>query len=214
MKIVTLTIIIVTFLVSIISFRNDKWFFNLSFKPFRIKRYKEWYRFITHGFVHANYGHLILNMLVFFSFGIYVEDFFSERIMPVLPFLGLYLGGIIVASIYDYFKKRNDPYYTSIGASGAVSAVLFTSILVNPWGTIYFYFIPCPGIVMGVLYLVYCQYMAKRNRDHQGYNLNQGHRDNIDHYAHFYGALWGLVYPILIDPKLFTEFIRLLLRQS
>lgn len=198
---VTIIIIIITVIVSIFCFKDRGLFNKLSFNPYRIKHNKEWYRFITHGFVHADYTHLLINMFVFFSFGKWIEEAFSQifapsfRFVDTLAFLGVYIGGIVVASVYDYFKRGEDPLYISIGASGGVSAILFTSILLDPWGLIYFYFIPCPGIIMGIIYLVYCQIMAKKGRD------------NINHNAHFYGAIWGIVFPCILEPKLVSLFL-------
>ena len=103
---------------------------------------------------------------------------------------------MIVTSLYQLIKRRNDPYYVSIGASGAVSAVLFTSIFLDPWGKILFFAVlPVPGIVFGLLYLAYCQYMAKQTGD------------NINHNAHFYGAIYGLIFPMLLEPSLLHLFL-------
>ena len=103
---------------------------------------------------------------------------------------------MIFASLYDLIKHHNDPYYVSIGASGAVSAVLFSYILFDPWSKILlFAIIPVPGIIFGVVYLAYCQYMAKRAGD------------NINHNAHFYGAVYGFLYPALLNPSLLKAFL-------
>ena len=108
---------------------------------------------------------------------------------------------MVAASVYDVWKYRNNQYYSSIGASGAVSAILFTAIFLNPWDKIYlFAAIPIPGIVFGFVYLFYCQYMAKRGGD------------NINHNAHFYGAVFGLILPVLLEPRLLQMFIQQLLR--
>ena len=115
-------------------------------------------------------------------------------------FFFLYFGGMIAASVYDVWKYRNEVYYTSIGASGAVSAVLFASIFLDPWNKIYlFAAVPIPGILFGVVYLFYCQYMAKRGGD------------NINHNAHFWGAVYGFVFPVLLRPDLLQFFLRQLL---
>jgi len=111
-------------------------------------------------------------------------------------YLALYFGGMIIASVYDLIKRRDNPHYISIGASGAVSAVLFTSIFFNPWGKILFFAIlPIPGIIFGFIYLAYCQYMAKQGGD------------NINHNAHFYGAVYGFVFPLLLEPSLIHTFL-------
>ena len=173
---------------------------RLSFNSYAIFKRKELYRLITHGFVHADMTHLLINMFTFWSFGTYMESVFNSVGFGRWGFLGLYFGGMIFSSLYDLIKYRDNIYYQSIGASGAVSAVLFSSIIFDPWSSILlFAIIPIPGIIFGVLYLIYCQYMAKQSSD------------NINHNAHFYGALYGLLFPTLLQPSLITVFISQLL---
>lgn len=193
---VTYILIGVTVVVSYMCFNNRGLFEKLALIPYVVVRKNQWYRLISHGFVHADTMHLLVNMFTFWSFGTYIESAFGYLGFSTWAYLGLYFGGMIFASVYDIAKKSNNPYYISIGASGAVAAVLFTSILLNPWGKILFFaVIPIPGILFGVLYLAYCQYMAKRGGD------------NINHNAHFYGAVFGFVYPILLEPALWRGFI-------
>ncbi|MDR2913746.1 MAG: rhomboid family intramembrane serine protease [Tannerella sp.] len=185
-----------TVVVSFICFNRRDLFNRLSFNPYAIIKRNEWYRIITHGFVHADTTHLLVNMFTFWSFGTYMESLFNDIGFGSWGFMGLYFGGMIFASLYDLIKYRDNIYYQSIGASGAVSAVLFSSILFDPWGTILlFAIIPIPGIIFGVLYLLYCQYMAKHSTD------------NINHNAHFYGALYGLLFPVLLEPSLLQHFL-------
>ena len=192
---ITYIILAVTILVSIYCFNNQTLFYKLALIPSRVIHQKEWYRIITHGFVHADMTHLFVNMFTFWSFGIYIERAFKSIGLGSLGFIGLYFGGMIAASVYDLIKRRNDPYYVSIGASGAVSAVLFTSIFLNPWSKILFFaVIPIPGILFGVLYLLYCQFMSRRVGD------------RINHNAHFYGALYGVLYPAILEPALIQHF--------
>jgi len=142
--------------------------------------------------------HLLVNMFTFWSFGTYMESAFGYLGLGAGGYLGLYFGGMVAASLYDLVRRRNDPYYVSIGASGAVSAVLFTSIFLDPWGKILFFAVlPIPGIIFGVIYLAYCQYMAKQAGD------------NVNHNAHFYGALYGLIYPAILEPSLIKVFLSL-----
>lgn len=196
MAIVTYIIIGLTLLISFACFSNRERFMKLAFIPYRMIRDKEWCRIVTHGFVHADSTHLLVNMFTFWSFGLYIERSFNYLGFGRMGYVGLYVGGMIAASLYDLVKQRENPYYVSIGASGAVSAVLFSSILFDPWGKILlFAVIPIPGILFGVLYLVYCQYMAKRGGD------------NINHNAHFYGAVYGLFYPVLLEPQLLRGFL-------
>jgi len=192
----TYILIIITVAVSLACFNNGTLFGKLSLKPYRVIHANEWYRVISHGFVHADWTHLFVNLFTFWSFGLYIEDSFEALDFGTWAFPVLYFGGMIAASIADLIRYRNAPWYSSIGASGAVSAVLFTSIFLNPWGKILFFaVIPIPGILFGVIYLAYCQYMAQRGGD------------NINHHAHFYGALFGFLFPLLLDPALFRYFL-------
>lgn len=197
---ITYLIIGTTVIVSFICFGRNDLVNRLSFNSYAIIQRKEWYRIITHGFVHADMMHLLVNMFTFWSFGTYMESLFTTIGFGSWGFIGLYFGGMIFSSLYDLIKYRDNIYYQSIGASGAVSAVLFSSILFNPWSSILlFAIIPIPGIIFGVLYLLYCQYMAKNSSD------------NVNHNAHFYGALYGLLFPILLKPSLIGTFIDQLL---
>lgn len=192
----TYILIGVTAVVSYLCFGNENLFRKLAFIPYCTIHNKEWYRLVTHGFVHADMTHLLVNMFTFWSFGTYMESLFQYVGFGKAAYLVLYFGGMIVASLYDLIKRRNDPYYVSIGASGAVSAVLFASIFFNPWGKILFFAVlPIPGIIFGVIYLAYCQYMAKQAGD------------NVNHNAHFYGAVFGFLFPILLRPSLFQQFL-------
>lgn len=197
----TIVIIAITAIVSIISFQNDRLFSTLLLNPLKFLRKKEYYRILSHGFIHADWTHLIVNMFVLFSFGRAIEGYFNQLKemdylrYPQLHYLILYFGGIIVSSIPSIIKHRNDSWYNSVGASGGVSAVVFTSIFFGPLNILYLYFIPIPGIVFGALYLIYSQYMAKRNKD------------NINHDAHFAGSIFGFLYPLLINIGLFKVFL-------
>ncbi len=199
---ITILIVIVTAIVSIICFSREDLFAKFDFAPYYIIQRKEWYRFISHGFVHADWVHLIVNMLVFFSFGVHVESIFKSLehagmlFSAPLAYLILYFGGMIVATLSTFFKHREDPNYASVGASGAVSAVLFTSIFFSPLDKILFYgVIPMPGFVFGILYLAYSTYMGRSGRG------------NVNHDAHLWGAVFGFVFPLFINPHLFQNFI-------
>ena len=189
-------LIIVTAAVSIACFNKYQLFERLSLKPYRVVQHQEWWRIITHGFVHADWIHLLVNMFTFWSFGGYIETAFEYLGFGKWAFLTLYFGGMIAASISDIIRYRNAEWYTSIGASGAVSAVLSAAIFFTPWDKILLFAVsPIPGILFGVLYLAYCQYMARQGGD------------NINHNAHFYGAVFGFVFPILLEPRLFQMFL-------
>ena len=192
----TYIIIAATLGISYLCFNNRELFDRLSLKPFRVIHKHEWYRVISHGFVHGDWMHLFVNMFTFWSFGQFIEGAFQQLGFGWGAFLVLYFGGMIVASIGDLVRYRNTSWYTSIGASGAVSAVLFSAIFLNPWSKILlFAVVPIPGIIFGFIYLAYCQYMARQGGD------------NINHNAHFYGAIFGFLFPILMKPALFQVFL-------
>lgn len=193
---ITYFIITVTVVVSLICFNNSALFDKLSFRPYRIVHSNEWHRFITHGFVHADMMHLGVNMFTYWSFGTYIEQRFQANGFGVGAYLALYFGGMIAASVSDLIKRKDDPHYVSIGASGAISAVLFTAIFFDPFAKILFFaIIPIPGILFGVLFLAYCQYMGKKTGEH------------VNHNAHFYGAVYGFIFPMLLHPSLIYSFL-------
>jgi membrane associated rhomboid family serine protease len=202
----TILLIVVTSAISILAFNNRDVFDKLQLNPYAIFHKKEWYRIISHGFIHADWVHLFINMFVLFSFGSAVESIFkqlaAEGIIksPVFTFVLLYFVSMIFATVTTVAKQKDNQYYNSVGASGAVSAVVFTSIFFQPLAKLYFYaVIPIPGIVFGILYLAYSQYMSKRNND------------NINHDAHFIGAVFGFLFPLILDPKLINVFLGQLL---
>jgi len=162
---------------------------------------KEYLRVITHAFLHADWGHLIFNMLTLWFFGGMVEKYF----MMVFPsgsllYILLYILGIIVSSISTILKYKDQHYYNSVGASGAVSAVLFAGILFDPHMSIFIMFIPIPipAFLFGIAYLAYSQYMNRQSKD------------NINHDAHFYGAVFGFIFPIILKPALIGYFFSML----
>jgi membrane associated rhomboid family serine protease len=171
-----------------------KWLFH----PYSISKRKEIYRFITSGFVHQDYIHLLFNMLTFYFFGDAIEQVFRYYFgfFGTLYFLVLYFMGMIVADIPTFIKYRNSPEYNSLGASGAVSAVVFSSILFNPTARLCLYFAICvPGFIFGIVYLIYSYYQGKKMSG------------QVNHDAHFYGALFGIVFSILIKPSVVPGFI-------
>jgi membrane associated rhomboid family serine protease len=194
----TLIIIIVSVAISLLAFYNGELSQKLRFNAYAIKQYREWYRFLTYGFIHADYIHLLVNMFVLYSFGRVVENYFGILFPGKANFyyIILYVGGILISVAAAYNKHKDNPYYNAVGASGAVSAVVFSSILFQPTGGIRFLFLPfsIPAVVFGILYLVYSAYMAKRAKD------------NIGHDAHFWGAVFGVVYTIAIKPKIVFYF--------
>ena len=198
----TLILVIFTSLISLITFNRPGLFVSLQFNAFQIWHGKEYYRLISHGFIHADWVHLGVNMFVLYSFGEQVERYFDlmkDQGMihfQHLYFLVLYLAGIVVSSLLTLYKHRDHYGYNAVGASGAVSAVVFTGIFFAPVQKIYFFgLFPLPGIVFAVFYLIYSQYMSKRSTD------------NINHDAHFIGAVFGFAFPLIMDFKLIYHFI-------
>ena len=191
-------IILVTAAISIMAFGNEYLFSKLKFNAYFIRRDREWYRFFSYALVHADWGHLLINMFVLYSFGDIVLQFFNADFGPLagLKFMLLYVGGVLFSTIFDYVKNKDNIYYNAVGASGAVSAVLFSSIILYPTGKIFFFFIPIgiPSWIFGILYLVYSAYMGKRGAD------------NIGHFAHFWGAVFGIVFTMFINHDYLVRF--------
>jgi membrane associated rhomboid family serine protease len=171
---------------------------NCILDPYEMnRRGGQWYRFLTSGFLHADWAHLLFNMFAFYSFSPVVLNLLMQRFGfegGLGLFLALYLGAIIVSDLPTYFRHRHDPGYRSLGASGGVAAVLFASILIFPVapkgsGIIIFPLpIPIQPFLFGFLYLAYSWYMGRRRGD------------NINHDAHFYGALFGVVLILALIP--------------
>lgn len=199
----TIIIIILTSAFSIMAFSNHGLIYKYQFNPYQIIKRRQYSRLILHAFLHANWTHLIVNMLVLFSFGTalerYFQQFFGASWIPY--YLILYFGAILVSPLYALFRHRNDYLYNAVGASGAVSAVVFAAIFFDPWNKIYFFgMIPMPGIVFAALYLIYSWLMSRRSKD------------NIAHDTHFFGALFGFILPVILNPDLLSYFIRQITR--
>jgi len=195
---ITWFIIGITVLISYMAFQNANLMAKLQFNAAQIIHQKEYYRLVSHAFIHANWTHLGVNMLVLYFFGRNIESYFDYYFgrSANAYFVLLYFGGILASNIWSLAKNRNNYYYNAVGASGAVSAVLFTSIFFDPWNLLYFFaVIPIPGILFAVGYLIYSYYMSRQKKD------------NVAHDAHFLGAVFGFLFPILLKPSLFHHFI-------
>jgi membrane associated rhomboid family serine protease len=193
---ITLTIIIVTCVITLAGFKNGKVVDELIFWPPAISKKYQYYRFITCGLIHADYMHLIFNMLTLYFFGTIMEAYYQGQLgLQKYYYLALYIGALIVSNIPTYIKHRNDYNYRSLGASGAVSAVLFAFILLRPWQQIIVLVIPVPAIIYGGLFLFYSAYMSRKGGDH------------VNHDAHFYGALFGILFTIAVRPGVIEIFM-------
>jgi membrane associated rhomboid family serine protease len=195
---ITLIIVIVTSIVSIMAFQNEALMNKLIMNPYVTKHRNQWYRFISSGIIHADWLHLLINMFVFYSFGKIVEQYYNYYFheFSTYYFLILYFGSMIISILPSYLRHHDQPHYNSLGASGAVSAIVFAYIIFDPLSNIYLYgLIGIPGIVAAILYLVYSWYMAAKGGD------------NINHSAHMWGAIFGFLYTIILKPDLFLNFI-------
>ena len=181
----TLILVVMTSIISYQAFNNPTMRQKLLFHPYTVKQNGEFYRFLTHGFVHADWGHLLINMFVLYQFGQFIEPVFGAlfgQTSGLLFFLALYLGAIIVGALPSYIKHQDNSYYAALGASGGTSAIVFAFILFDPWQ--WFIFPPLPALLFGIGYLWYSSYMSKRGND------------NIGHDAHFWGAVYGFLLTI------------------
>ncbi len=196
---ITVVIVAVTSIVSWLAFNNRALLERLILWPPAIDRHKQYDRLVTHGFIHADFGHLLFNMVTLFFFGRAVEQVFVQRI-GAIGFLLFYLSAIVVAILPTYLRHRHDANYRSLGASGAVSAALFAFILKAPWSGIYLFLIPIPipAIVFAVLYIGYSIWMDRRGGD------------NINHSAHLWGAAYGVLFALAIEPRLLGHFLQAL----
>lgn len=196
--ILTFVIIALTVFVSISAFNNAELFSRLKFNAYQIKYANEKWRFFSYALLHSGWTHLIINMYVLYSFGGVVEQFFSENFGTIgfLYYALLYIGGILFSTLWDFGKYKDDVYYNAVGASGAVSAVVFSSILVYPSGSIFLFPIPfpLPSWLFGIAYLIYSAYMGKKGTD------------NIGHNAHFWGAIFGIILTVILVPGVIPSF--------
>jgi membrane associated rhomboid family serine protease len=200
---ITVLLILVTCVISFWAFNNQEVFYKLKHYPYLELKNKEFGRLVTSGFVHGDFLHLFLNMFVLYEFGSLVENFFTASFGNELGkpiFLVAYLLMICAGDIPTMFKYRDNQRFSSVGASGAVSGIVFMFILLNPWSMLgIFGIIPIPAVLFGVLYIWYSTWAARNN---PGF---------IDHEAHIYGALSGIILLIIIQPEVVKAFIEKLI---
>ena len=198
----TVIIIILTVLVSWQAFNNPELKGKLLFVPSAVKEQGEFYRFLTHGFIHADFQHLLFNMYALYIFGTSVEFVFSEYLFgPMIgkvAYLLFYLIAIVAASIPDYLRHQDNRMYASLGASGGVAAIIWPYVMLDPWN--WFIFPPLPAILLGIGYIAYSHYADKQGQS------------NVGHNAHLWGAIFGLVaYTVLVlafEPALMQYFLQ------
>ena len=210
------TIIVgINVLVSLAAFNNRGLRSRLMYNPYQVKHRKQYYRVVTHAFIHADFMHLFFNMYVLWSFGGLIESIFTEKevfeyLFPELEFWGkstgylnfvlLYFGGVIFATLPSMRKHGDNPGYNSLGASGAVSSIVLAAILLMPTMDIYIFFIPIgiPAFIVGAAYLAYEYYMSRYAQT------------RIAHDAHYVGAIFGLVFLLILKPYFGLRFLELI----
>ncbi len=193
----TLIIIAITCLVSFSAFNNRPLMDKLILWPPAVVGNGQYHRLITYGLVHADFQHLLFNMITLFFFGRVIEQFYGAFVGG-LSFVFFYVSALLVSILPTYLKHKNDRNYRSLGASGAVSAVLFAFILLKPWAVIYLYVIPVPAILYAVAYVAYSIYSERQGGD------------NINHSAHLWGAAYGVAFTLAIEPRVFGGFLEAL----
>lgn len=205
---VTILLIAINVIFSFIGFSNNSLVAKTIMWPYFIKREHQYYRLITSGFLHADWMHLIFNMFTLYFFGRNIEYLYAGYgLGGNFAYLALYFGGLIIADIPSYFKHQDDYEYRALGASGAVSAVVFAAIVFSPWSSIYLYgALKLSAFAYAVLFIIYCIYMDKKGGD------------NINHNAHLWGALFGLAFTLVLigvlEPELFSGIVEELKRPS
>jgi membrane associated rhomboid family serine protease len=195
---ITVTIIIVTCLISFAAFSSPKITDDLIFWPAEMASRGQYYRFFTCGLIHADFVHLLFNMISFYSIGQYAElrlfkspDLFGES--GKVFYLVLYISALAVSVLPDYFKHRDNYGYRALGASGAVSAVVFSFIILEPNMKLYLFTIPMPAYIYGAAFLLLSLYLSRKGKG------------NIGYLAHFSGAVYGILFTI-IAAKLYSGF--------
>lgn len=194
---ITMIILVLTTVVSFVSFNNSRLMDALIFWPPAISMRRQYYRFLSCGFIHADLMHLAFNMFTLYFFGRGLELFYMGRLgLQHYYFTLLYLSAIVVANIPSYLKQHDNYNYRSLGASGGVCAVLFAFILIDPWETLQLFgLVDVPAIAYAVLFLAYTIYMSRRGGD------------NVNHDAHLWGAIYGVVFTIIAHPRVVNTFL-------
>jgi membrane associated rhomboid family serine protease len=195
---VTNVLIGLTVIVTFYAFERPDFLNKLIMNPYRVKHRREYYRFITSGFIHLDHIHNFFNMFSLYFFGTAMESVFFAVFgsLGYVYFVALYILGIVVSDIPTFFKNQDNPRYNALGASGGVASVIFAFVIFLPLEKICIYFAFCfPGFIMGTAYLVFSWYQGKKAND------------NINHDAHLYGALFGMIFCIVLHPRVVPNFI-------
>ena len=195
---ITLVFIGITVVVSFYAWSNGNFYFGMMMNPYEIFKQKQYWRLVTSGFIHSGYMHLGFNMFTFFFFGNVVEIIFGQILgsSGTMVFILFYLSAIVISDLPTAIQNRHYPGYNSLGASGAVSSMVFASIIYLPLNKICLFAILClPGFILGTLYIIY------------SYTQSKSISDNINHQAHLYGAIYGIVFALIVYPPAAGQFI-------
>jgi len=194
---ISLALIVVTVAVSLLAWQRPSWLDRLIYWPPAVAR-GEWWRLLSHGFVHVDGQHLAFNMITFYFFGSTMENLLAGRIGPI-GFVLFYLSAIVIAMLPSHVRHRRDPHYRSLGASGAVSAMLFAYILMDPWAMLLVFVIPVPAILFAAAYVIYSVHAMRDPRS------------RINHGAHLWGGLYGVIFLVVLEPRVVGHFLRTLM---
>jgi membrane associated rhomboid family serine protease len=190
----TLILIAITCAVSLVAMNKPKMLDSLILWPPAVNRKNEWYRLVSYGLIHADFMHLLFNMVTLYFFGRVMEDFYNQALGP-FGFAIFYLAALVASILPSYLKHRDDARYYSLGASGAVSAVLFAFILFEPWQMIYIFVLPVPAILYAVAYVAYSIWSERQGGD------------RVNHSAHLWGAAFGVAFTLVIEPRVLSLFL-------
>lgn len=199
---ITLVLIALTAVVSWLALRHRSLMDRLILWPPAVSRHRQYDRLLSYGFVHADLMHLLFNMITLYFFGRFMEQLITQITGQRWVYLAFYLSALLVSILPSYLKNHGNPNYFSLGASGAVSAILFAFILVQPWQLIFVFFIPVPAIVFAVAYIGYSVWMDRRGGD------------RINHSAHLAGAAYGVLFMLAMEPRVLGHFLSALTRPS
>lgn len=195
---ITVVLIVITCVVSFSAWKRPELLQGLIYHGPSVARGEYW-RLLTYGFIHSDGNHLLFNMVTLYFFGEFIEGKLASGV-GALGYVVFYLAGLVLAILPSHMRHRRDNNYRSLGASGAVSAVLFAYILMRPWSMLFVMFIPVPAVVFAALYMAYSIWAEKQKTGKK-----------INHSAHLWGAAWGVVFFLAIQPDLLPAFFDQLL---
>jgi membrane associated rhomboid family serine protease len=183
---VATTLFVLTILLSIYGFKRQDFLSKMLFSPYQVYHHRKWFQLVTSGLVHNDFFHLLFNMITFYFFAFHLEIAIGSQNFAII-----YIGSLVLSHLLTLSKNKDNYNYRSLGASGAISGVIFSSILIFPTNKMIIMPIPIPlpSVVFGVAYLVWCRFATSRAND------------NINHDAHFSGAVAGVILMLLLEGR-------------